>query len=103
MEAALILATIGEVSIAAGRESSVVPLRDQLRARMEWRHAGVPGKKEAVSSSTTGKLPLLISCLLGCRQCTKLRAVCITRRMESRVTIPTIWGAPSLEPLTTGI
>ena len=29
--------------------------------------------------------------------------VCITRRMESRVTMPTIWGAPSLEPLTTGI
>src|ERR1700731_1803116 len=29
--------------------------------------------------------------------------VCITRRMESRVTMPTIWGAPSSEPLTTGI
>src|SRR5215510_9596263 len=29
--------------------------------------------------------------------------VCITRRIESRVTIPTICGASSTAPLTTGI
>jgi len=53
-------------------------------------------KKEAVSSSNAGKLPLLISCLLGCVMAPNSDASA-SPGDESRVTIQRSGAAPSLD------
>src|SRR5260370_22534677 len=95
-----------EVSIAAGGESSRGAAGVDHAAAAAWSacHAGVAGEKRSSvlikrQASCRCRLVAYLPAVSG----PSSERVCITRRIESRVTMPTIWGAPSPAPLTTGI
>jgi hypothetical protein len=84
-------------------ESTHHPTYERRLARFLLAAVGYPECSKGSRTAGMPQLGLRDRCYLPGRCEASSECVCITRKIESRVTIPTICGAWSVAPLTTGI